>query len=220
MKKFLSQAARLIGKLVVLIVVPFLVLIRGSVFFHEYFKLGAYPSLFLGGLVTLIVLLVYLTLLYKRVFGEYNLTYKSIFGKAALAILLLSCYVVYTLFYLSDDNAKTSSVKKEFTSLHPIVRVSVGTILLVDKGILITDMSRAREDYEKMGLKALNNSLHYPQNDGYVHAMDLRTNGRSAVRNFLLKTYFYVTGFHTLRHVGTEDHLHISLSIHENPDAI
>ncbi len=220
MKKFFSEAVRFVGKLVILIVVPFLVLIRGSVFFHEYFRLGPYLSLSLGGLLTLTVLLVYFILLYKRVFGQYNLTYKSILGKAALASLLLFSYVGYTLFYLSDDHAKTSTVKSEFTSLHPIVRVSVGTLLLVDRSILITDMSRTKEDYKNMGLKALNNSLHYPQQDGYVHAMDLRTRGRSGFRNFLLKTYFYIAGFHTLRHVGTENHLHVSLSIHENPDAI
>ncbi len=220
MKKVFSQTAGLLGKLIILVVVPFIVLIRGSVFFHEYFRLGAYSSLILGTLITIIILLVYLALLYKWLFKERKLTRKSIIGKAVFASVLLLCYTGYTLFYLSGSNAKTSGIQKEFTSLHPIVRVSVGTILLVDRDMLITDMSRTKEDYQKMGLKTLNNSLHYPQSDGYVHAMDLRTNGRSGFRNFLLKAYFSLMGFHTLRHVGTDDHLHISLSIHENPGAI
>lgn len=220
MKKALTQAAVLSGKLIVLVLVPFFVLIRGSVFFHEHFHFGAYLSLAAGALITIIILLIYLALLYKRLFGRQEITRKSVLGKVIFASLLLFCYVGYTLFYLSDSNAKTSGIQKEFTSLHPIVRVSVGTILLVDRDMLITDMSRTKEDYKKMGLKTLNNSLHYPQSDGYVHAMDLRTNGRSGVRNFLLKAYFSIMGFHTLRHVGTDDHLHISLSIHENPEAI
>lgn len=220
MKKVFIQAAGLVGKLIILVFVPFIVLIRGSVFFHQYFKLGAYFSLILGGLITIIVLLVYLTLLYKRIFKEQKLTRKSIMIKALFAALLLLCYTGYTLFFLSGNNTKTAAIQKEFTSLHPIIRVSVGTILLIDRGMLITDMSRTQEDYKTMGLKTLNNSLHYPQSDGHVHAMDLRTNGRSGLRNFLLKSYFDIMGFHTLRHVGTADHLHISLSIHENPEAI
>ncbi|GAB5525328.1 MAG: hypothetical protein Roseis2KO_32000 [Roseivirga sp.] len=220
MKKVFSQIAGLLGKLMLLVAVPFIVLIRGSVFFHEYFRLGAYSSLILGALITIAILLIYLALLYKSLFKEHQLTRRSIMGKVIFASLILLGYLGYTLFYLSDNNAKTSTVHKEFTALHPIVRVSVGTILLVDRSMLITDMSRTKEDYKTMGLKALNNSLHYPQSDGYVHAMDLRTNGRSGIRNFLLKTYFSIMGFHTLRHVGTDDHLHISLSIHENPEAI
>ncbi|MCE7996853.1 MAG: hypothetical protein HEP71_33135 [Roseivirga sp.] len=220
MKKVLSQTAGFIGKLIVLVVVPFIVLIRGSVFFHEYFRLGAYFSLTLGGFITIIILLIYLTVLYKRLFKQQQLTRKSIMVKAIVVSVLLFCYAGYTLFYLSDGNAKTATIQEEFTSLHPIIRVSVGTILLIDRGMLITDMSRTKEDYKTMGLKTLNNSLHYPQSDGHVHAMDLRTNGRSGFRNFLLKAYFDIMGFHTLRHVGTADHLHISLSIHENPDAI
>lgn len=140
--------------------------------------------------------------------------------KAIFATLLLLCYTGYTLFFLSGNNAKTSAIQKEFTSLHPIIRVSVGTILMIDRSMLITDMSRTKEDYKTMGLKALNNSLHYPQSDGHVHAMDLRTNGRSWLRNFLLKAYFDIMGFHTLRHIGTEDHLHVSLSVHENSDSV
>lgn len=220
MKKFFSQAAGVIGKTILLIVVPFIVLIRGSVFFHEYFQLGPYFSLALGGLLTFGILLLYVIVLYRRLFGPTELTNKSMIVKAVFASLLLLLYTSYTLFYLSNGNAKTTDVRGEFLSLHPIVRVSVGTILLIDKGMLITGMSRTKEDYKKMGLKTLNNSLHYPQEDGYVHAMDLRTNGRSGFRNSLLKAYFYVMGFHTLRHTGTGDHLHVSLSIHKNPDAI
>jgi hypothetical protein len=44
-----------------------------------------------------------------------------------------------------------------------------------------------------------------------VHAVDLRTIGRAEWKNVLLNWYFRSMGFRTLRHVGTADHLHVSL---------
>ena len=220
MKKHLLKFFSFLLTLITLIVLPFIVLIRGSVFFHQEYQISPYLSLALGGLITFILLFIYFTLLYGRLFGLAKLTKKSLKGKAVLVSLIMAFFLGYTLFYLADGNAKTTKVQQEFTSLHPILRVSVGTILLLDQSMLITSMSRAQEDYKKMGLKTLNNSLHYPQKDGYVHAMDLRTNDRSEYRNWMLETYFKLMGFNTLRHVGTADHLHISLSIHENPKAI
>ena len=174
----------------------------------------------MGAAITFLILFIYFTVLYGQLFGRAKLSKKSLKIKAVFASVIMFGFLGYALFYLSNANAKTDQVQQEFTSLHPIVRISVGTILLVDRDMLITDMSRGKEDYKKMGLKTLKNSLHYPQKDGYVHAMDLRTNGRSEFRNWLLKTYFDLMGFNTLRHVGTGDHLHVSLSIHENPRAI
>ena len=84
--------------------------------------------------------------------------------------------------------------------------------MLMDRDLLITDMTRKREDYAAMGLPALRQSLHNPQADGYVHAIDLRTRHRAEIRNWLLETYFELMGFHTLRH-GTADHLHVSIPV-------
>jgi hypothetical protein len=64
-----------------------------------------------------------------------------------------------------------------------------------------------------MGLPEPEWSLHYRQEDGWVHAFDLRTNGRSGIRNWFTGTYFRALGFRVLRHVGTADHLHVSLPL-------
>jgi len=56
--------------------------------------------------------------------------------------------------------------------------------------------------------------LHARQRDGWAHAVDLRTIGRSAIVNLLVEWYFRAMGFRTLRHVGTADHLHVELPIH------
>ncbi len=75
----------------------------------------------------------------------------------------------------------------------------------------MTDLGRTPADYVAMGLPVLEQSFHYRQVDGYVHAMDLRTADRGAARNWLTQAYFRLLGFRTLRHVGTADHLHVSL---------
>ncbi len=89
--------------------------------------------------------------------------------------------------------------------------VAVATLILADDELVVTDLSRTPEDYAAMGLPVYEASLHYPQEDGYVHAMDLRTMGRPGWRNMLTQNYFRLLGLRTLRHVGTADHLHVSL---------
>ena len=97
--------------------------------------------------------------------------------------------------------------------VHPLIRVAASTIILVDDEVMITGLGRTPDDYANMGLPQRENSLHYEQADGFVHAMDLRTVGRSDIRNDLTEFYFKAMGFSTLRHVGTADHLHVSLPI-------
>ncbi len=82
-------------------------------------------------------------------------------------------------------------------------------------------MGREKLDYRLMGLPTKERSLHYVQSTtGYIHALDLRTHGRSKLRNALLKGYFAFLGFGTLRHTGTADHLHISIPTRENLRAL
>lgn len=204
--------------LVFVIALPFVVLIKGSVYMYEAHHFPTVLALLVSGAATFLLLFIYITFLYGAVFAK--LSKASLKGKAMVVMLLLFVYCGYMMVNLSAANAKTASVKSEFSSLHPLLRLSAGTFIIMDEGMLITDMSRGKEDYKKMGLKTLKNSLHYKQGDGYVHALDLRTIGRSEMRNRLLKGYFNLMGFNTLRHSGTADHLHVSLSTHDNPKAI
>jgi len=206
-------------KLLLLLILPFILLIRGAVFFHDYHELSASLSLFSSGFITTFLLFLYLTLMYGKVTGKIG-NGNVLKRRSIIALLLVLGYSVYGLFFLSNSNAKSTEVHAEFTSLHPIVRLSVSTILFLDSSLLITDSSRKPEDYKKMGLPSKKRSLHYKQNSGYVHAIDIRTNSRSETRNKLLQWYFKLMGLNTLRHVGTEDHLHVSLSSHGNPGAI
>ncbi len=192
---------------------PFFILIRGSVFIHNNYNPGPWTSLGGGAIITAILLFIYMTFIYRRFtkkFGDGdNLKRRSLF---ALALVVLYCG--YGLFFISSDNFKNPALKSEISELHPLLRMGVSTFILMDKDMIITDASRVPEDYEKMGLKTANNSLHYKQKDGYVYAIDLRTNNRNENRNKIMQFYFNILGFNTLRHVGTSDHLHVSLTCH------
>lgn len=205
-------------RVVLVIVLPFFLLIRGSIFLHIKYNLGAWISLGGGAILTAIILFVYMTFIYRRFtkkFGDSdNLQRRSLFS-----IALVGVYCAYGLFFISAGNMKNPSLQKEITELHPILRMGISTFILIDKKMIITDASRVPEDYKKMGLKTSNSSLHYKQKDGYVYAIDLRTNGRNESRNKMMALYFKVLGFKTLRHVGTDDHLHVSLHCHYRPSA-
>lgn len=203
-----------------MLVLPFALLIRGSIWLYESYQWNHWLALFAGFGAVFIVLLIYVVMLYDSVVGSGKVTRTSLKVKSFLVLAVMAGFIGYSLINLSGANAKSEDVKKEYTSLHPYMRLAVGTFVLADQGLLVTDMSRVQEDYKKMGLKTLKNSLHYEQSTGYVHAMDLRTNGRSELRNSLTQWYFRLMGFNTLRHGGTGDHLHISLSVHDKPGAI
>ncbi len=205
-----------IFKIFLLLSLPFICFIRGAVYLYEYQNYDSWPALLGGGMFAVFLLLIYMIFFYGRLTGEVG----SFKRKLVLALILVLGYGVHALFFLSDANVKHKDVQKEFTSLHPILRLSISTIIYLDKDLILTDANRLPEDYKKMGLKSKKHSLHYRQSDGYVHAFDVRTKNRSFVRNILLRFYFRAMGFNTLRHGGTGDHLHVSLKSRDRPWAI
>jgi hypothetical protein len=133
-----------------------------------------------------------------------------------IAVPLVTVYAMYGLLHLSMANAKTERVREYYMTIHPLLRLSLATWTLVDDDLVVTDGRREPDDYASMGLPPYPTSRHIVQDDGYVHAVDLRTIGRPWWRNWLTERYFSLLGFRTLRHVGTADHLHVSLPM-ESP---
>ncbi len=219
-KGIFGQAIWFILKISILSFLPFIILIRGAVSFNIYFQLNTWLSLFISIFLTILLLTIYLGIFLNKLQYKGKVTSKKV--KILLTILGIGIlfFCSYNLLYLSPKNAQNSTVKEEFTSLHPLLRLGVSTILFLDKDLLISDMSRTKSDYLKMGLKINQHSLHYVQEDGYAHAMDIRTSQRNFVRNFMVKQYFSLMGFTTLRHGGTGDHLHISLPTYSRPFAL
>lgn len=196
-------------KIVLITVLPFCLLIRGAVYLHYNEGLYSYLALGLSAGVTAILLVIYFTFIYGMFSKGSSLKYLR--RRFAISLFLVSSFILYGVVFISGENTKSSEIKREFYTLNPILRLGCSTLFLIDKKAIMTDASRLPEDYSKMGLKTLKASLHYKQEDGYVYAVDLRTKDRFEGRNLFLKGYFYIMGFNTLRHVGTADHLHVSM---------
>ena len=198
---------RLLLGLLVIILLPFIALIRGAVHLHLSYSINPWLALVLGSAMMFTVLVIYALLILSR--------HKSGFAhsnKAALVLgLAVLCFAGYSTFFVSSENVKHPEIKSTYSKLHPLLRVAVGTFVFIDDDLVVTDSLRERTDYKKWRLSPRTHSHHYEQKDGYVHAVDIRTIGRSEFVNRSAQLFFYLMGFDTLRHVGTGDHLHISL---------
>jgi len=206
-KRLLFKSLAWIIALATLPLLPFYVLIRTSVYLQHAHGTSGWTALGAGALATVLLLLLYLVAVSLRMGwkGKVPKTARRITG------LLVASYCLFALTYLSGVNAKTEEIRSTYTALHPVLRVAVSTLLLVDRDGVLTDTGRTREDYEEWGLPVNEASLHLPQADGYVYAVDIRTLGRPEWRNRCVELYFRFMGFETLRHVGTADHLHVNL---------
>lgn len=196
-----------LARLVAVVALPFVVLVRGAVFFYEYGNVPAWLAVSVSALLTIGLVTLYARWLLRRFTGRPPVMLLAKW----VALPLVVFYCGFSLLYLSNVNAKADGVRAYYTTVHPLLRLALSTWILVDDRLVVTDMRRAREDYAKMGLPVNETSLHYRQADGWVHAVDLRTGNRGWIRNRLLQFYFWAMGFNTLRHVGTADHLHVDL---------
>lgn len=204
---FISRALRISALLGLLAVLPFFTLVRVSVFLFEGYGLGSWTALAVGAAATVVLLVLYLVGVSLRFGGKGRVPRSFLRG----AGILVGAYCLFTLLYVSGGNVKTPQIRETYTSLNPLLRVAVSTLLLVDRDGVLTATGRTLEDYAAWGLSPNEASLHLPQEDGYVYAVDIRTNGRPEWRNRFVALYFRAMGFGSLRHIGTADHLHISL---------
>ena len=193
-------------RLVAIVALPFVVLVRGAVFFYEYGAVPAWLALVVAAILTTGLVTLYAWWLLRKFRGRPPVLLLAKW----VALPLVVFYCGFSLLYLSRVNAKPD-VRAYYTTVHPLIRLALSTWILVDDRLVVTDMRRAREDYARMGLPVNETSLHYRQTDGWVHAVDLRTADRGWFRNRLVQLYFWGMGFNTLRHVGTADHLHVDL---------
>jgi len=188
-------------KALAVVVLPFVVYVRAAVYLYLH---GANPwiAILVAALITCGIVSGFVILVARRL--------RPVLKWAVLPVVFTWC--VYAAFYLSRVNVKSEDVRAYYSSVNPILRVALSTIVLVDPDLVVTDMGRVRADYHRMRLPVNERTKHYRQPDGWVHAVDLRTRGRGAIRNRVVQLYFWSMGFSTLRHVGTADHLHVQLA--------
>ncbi len=203
----LLAASRRLGLTIVLVILPFWLLVRGAVLAHESFGMNAWIGLGFGVACASPCLALSAAWHWNHLTGRRP--FREIAARIALPLVLL--FSIYSLAWLSSWNAKSEEVRALYSQLHPSLRLAISTAILADPDVVVTDIARSPKDYRPMGLRAIRDSLHFEQADGWIHAVDLRTRDRSAVRNALLRIYFRGMGFHALRHGGSGDHLHISL---------
>lgn len=188
-------------------VLPFFLLIRGGVFAYRVWGLGTWSALVLSALASALLLGVYAFVASRRLGMGRRL--QRIVSRTAVVVGI--AYVGDGVVFIASENVKSDAVRDGYSAVHPLLRVAASALVLVDPDAVITDAGRTREDYWLMGLPTNEASLHFEQETGYVHALDLRTSGRSELRNRAVELGFWALGFHSLRHVGTADHLHVSL---------
>jgi hypothetical protein len=202
-RRFLRRAALLLA----LLVLPFVALLEGSTLLYASGRASTWVALLGGALLALLAVTALGAWASRALTGRARVRFVA----SWVALPLIAVYLGHSLLFLSAVNAKSEDVRAYYTALHPLLRVAVSTLVLLDDGVVVTDMARTPADYGRMGLPTADWSMHYRQADGWVHALDLRTIGRGPVRNWLTGAYFRLLGFRVLRHVGTADHLHVSL---------
>ena len=206
---WLLQVVKLAAKTIVVALLPFVALVRAAVFLYGHEGWPTALALAGGIACTAAVVTAYGVWVWHRLTGRVRL---ALIGRR-IALPLVVAYCAYALVYLSSANAKSERVRAYYASLHPLLRVGLSTLIVLDGEAVITDLARRPEDYRAMGLPPNDGSLHLVQRDGYAHAADLRTAGRGFLRNRLVQLYLWGLGFTTLRHIGTSDHLHVELPV-------
>ena len=203
----LRRAGLVVGRVSIVLALPFWLLVRGSLLAEEALGVNPWLALTCGAVAAQLCLATTGWWIWRRWTGRDR--FRVIGTRIVLPIVVGFC--LYVLVWVSSPNVKSDEVRSFYRSMHPVLRVALGTLIVVDAELVITDIAREPDDYRAMGLPVRSRSLHYPQEDGWVHAADLRTRNRGFVRNGLLRAYFWGMGFDTLRHGGPADHLHVSL---------
>src|SRR3989454_12318387 len=156
-------------KIALIIALPFMVLVRGSVFIYEHGTRSVWlavltAALLTGGVITAYAVWIARKLMRRGVRGGRALVI-PVAKWVALPLVLFYCG--YSLLYLASVNAKSDPVHAYYRSVHPLLRLAPSTAILLGRDILITDAGRVPEDYSRMGLPANSRTRHYKQADGW-----------------------------------------------------
>jgi hypothetical protein len=205
-----TPATLALAKGLLIVALPFLVYVRGSV---ELYNRGFAPwlAVLTAALLTAGVVIGIAAWISRRYAGRARV----LSAVRWIVVPIIVAWCAFGVFRLSSDNVKSEDVRAYFSQVHPVLRVALATAILADPSMMVTDLGRVAADYPRMGLPVNERTKHYRQPNGWVHAVDLRTRERGEIRNRLLQFYFWTMGFYTLRHVGTADHLHVQLAVRE-----
>ena len=190
----------------ILVATLFAILVRGSVFSYHTWGFAASLSLVCAALMTVPLLLLGIWVMIP---GRGIIRHMLIRGAIAIAII----YTGYAVLYVASTNAVPDEIREEYQMIHPLLRLAASPVIVFDPSAFRQSEGFMLEDYRLMGLSANEANLHFAQKDDLIHSLDLATDNRSEWRNRAIEIGFWALGFHSLRHVGVGDHLHVSLRL-------
>ena len=193
----------------ILVATLFAILVRGSVFSYDTWAFGASLSLVSAVLMTVPFLLLgaWVIIRGRGIVRRFQLM--LIRG----AIMIAFIYIGYAVLYVASTNAVPDEIREEYQTIHPLLRLAASPVIVFDPSAFRHPDGSVLEDYRLMGLSANEANLHFAQANDLIHSLDLVTDSRSEWRNRAIELGFWALGFHSLRHRGVGDHLHVSLRL-------
>ena len=193
----------------ILVATLFAILVRGSVFSYDTWAFGASLSLVSAVLMTVPLLLLgaWVIIRGRGIVRRFQL----MLIRSAIMIALI--YIGYAVLYVASTNAVPDEIREEYQTIHPLLRLAASPVIVFDPSAFRHPDGSVLEDYRLMGLSANEANLHFAQANDLIHSLDLVTDSRSEWRNRAIELGFWALGFHSLRHRGVGDHLHVSLRL-------
>jgi hypothetical protein len=113
---------------IVALLLPFWVLILGSTIAAETLDIGPWMSLLVAAVATSSLIAIYFWVATRRL-GQRP-------GRwiPRLSVAVVLAYCVYGLVFISPKHLKDPEIAETYTSLHPVIRLSLSTLVLVDAG--------------------------------------------------------------------------------------
>ena len=193
----------------ILVATLFAILVRGSVFFYHTWALGVPLSLVCAVAMTVPLLLLGAWVIIPGHGIVRKVRRTLIRGTISIAFI----YMGYAVLYVVSTNAAPDEIREEYQMIHPLLRLAASPVIVFDPSAFRPPDGSMLEDYRLMGLSANEANLHFVQKDDLIHSLDLVTDNRSEWRNRAIELGFWAFGFHSLRHRGVGDHLHVSLRL-------
>ncbi len=193
----------------ILVATLFAILVRGSVFSYHTWAFGASLSLVCAVVMTVPLLLLEAWVIIRGCGIVRRVQLMLIRG----AIMIAFIYMGYAVLYVASTNTAPDEIREEYQMIHPLLRLAASPVIVFDPSAFRPPDGSMLEDYRLMGLSANEANLHFVQKDDLIHSLDLVTDNRSEWRNRAIELGFWAFGFHSLRHRGVGDHLHVSLRL-------
>ena len=193
----------------ILVATLFAILVRGSVFSYDTWAFGASLSLVSAVLMTVPFLLLGAWVIIRGRGIVRKVRHTLIRGTISIAFI----YIGYAVLYVASTNAVPDKIREEYQMIHPLLRLAASPVIVFDPSAFRHPDGSVLEDYRLMGLSANEANLHFVQANDLIHSLDLVTDNRSEWRNRASELGFWALGFHSFRHRGVGDHLHVSLRL-------